>query len=88
MSEIVENLTRAKREYESAMARRGGVGVAKERIRNLLFNYFDQLLSAYIENKSLHEEVEALDTALREADEELKKTKKPKRGDAGGGGQA
>ena len=76
---MIEKLRAAEAEYKYAMARGSGIAMAKERMKNLLFNYFDQLLQAAIENEALREEVESLDAALKEADDELKKLKKPKR---------
>lgn len=52
-----------------------GVAVAKERMKNIAFNHYDQLIKALMENKSLNEEVDALDAALKEAEEELKTLK-------------
>lgn len=68
-------LAQAKMEYTSALARMGGVSVAKERLKNVLFNHFEELIDAALENISLREEVDALDAALKEADEELKSKK-------------
>ena len=38
---MVENLGRAKQEFITAKARNSGVAVAKERMKNLLFNYYE-----------------------------------------------
>ena len=48
-------------------------------MKNIAFNYYDQLIDAAKENISLREEVESLDEALANADEELKELKKPKK---------
>ena len=52
------------------LARSSGVSVAKERMKNLLFNYYDALVQAAVDNVSLREEVKSLDEALQEADKE------------------
>lgn len=52
------------------MARSSGVSVAKERMKNLLYNYYDALVQAAVDNVSLREEVKSLDEALQEADKE------------------
>lgn len=75
MNELIEAMSVARSEYQSALTRGMGVAVAKERMKNIAFNHYDQLIKALIENKSLNEEVDALDIALKEAEEELKTLK-------------
>jgi len=79
MKEIIEKMTNAKAEFIAAQNRGSGIAVAKERMKNIAFNYFDQLIDAAKENASLREEVAALDAALADADEELKELKKSKK---------
>ena len=81
LKNIIPQLKAAKKNYEAAQARMSGVASAREGMKNLLFNYFDELLQAAIDNEALREEVEALDVALKEADAEiqqLSRKKKPK----------
>ena len=78
MTDIIKEMTDAKMEYIAAQNRRAGVSAAKERMKNIAFNYYDQLIKAAQENISLREEVDSLDAALADADEELKKLKKKK----------
>lgn len=75
MNELIEAMAAARSEYQSALTRGMGVVVAKERMKNIAFNHYDQLIKALMENKSLNEEVDALDAALKEAEEELKTLK-------------
>lgn len=75
MNELIEAMAAARSEYQSALTRGMGVAVAKERMKNIAFNHYDQLIKALMENKSLNEEVDALDVALKEAEEELKTLK-------------
>lgn len=70
--EMIQNMADANAAYISAQARGMGVAVAKERMKNIAFNYYEQLLKAAQENISLHEEIDALDAALADADKELK----------------
>lgn len=70
---MYEELSKAKLAYDSAVASRSGVTVAKERFKNLLFNYYPALVSLAEENKRLTEENESLNAALQEADEDLSK---------------
>lgn len=68
---IHEELSKAKLAYDSAVASGSGVNMAKERFKNLLFNYYPVLVGLVAENKRLAEENESLNAALQEADEEL-----------------
>lgn len=70
--EMIQNMADAKAAYISAQARGMGVVTAKERMKNIAFNYYEQLLKAAQENISLREEIDALDAALADADKELK----------------
>lgn len=77
--EIVQNMADAQAAYIAAQARGMGVAVAKERMKNIAFNYYDQLRKAAQENISLREEVDALDAALADADKELKELRGKKK---------
>lgn len=72
MNELIETMNAARSEYQSALVRGMGVAVAKERMKNIAFNHYDQLLKALAENQSLNEEVDALDSALADAEKKLK----------------
>lgn len=74
-TEVIDKMKKAKSEYEFASARGSGMVAAKERMKNIAFNYFDKLLDALIQNDSLQEEIDALDRALADADNELKELK-------------
>lgn len=70
---MYEELSKAKISYDAAVVSRSGVNVAKERLKNLLFNYYKDLVALAEENKKLVEENESLNIALQEADEDLNK---------------
>lgn len=76
---LIETLSQVNNEYVAAQARGNGLTTARERMKNVLFNHFDEILKALIENKNLAEENEALDRALQEADDELQEIKKAKK---------
>lgn len=72
------NLTDAHIAYESAKARGNGIAGAKETLKNLLFNYAQEIIDDLGGQQALHykiadleAEVEALNGALDEADKEL-----------------
>lgn len=71
--EMINSLSSAKMELISAKARSSGVNVAKERMKNLLFNYYEDIIQFVLEAKSLQEEVEALEAGLEDSDNENKK---------------
>ena len=60
----------AKNTLITAKAANAGVSLAKERMKNLLFNYCDDLVNTALEYGKLKEEVESLETALEESDQE------------------
>ena len=72
------NLSDARIAYESAKARGNGIAGAKETLKNLLFNYAQEIIDDLCGQQALHDkiaeleaEVEALNEALDEADKEL-----------------
>lgn len=75
--ETIQAIKDAKFNYEAAVARGSGVSVAKETLKNLLYSHLNDFLKIYEENKELQEEVDALDAALKDAEEEAKAKKKP-----------
>ena len=72
-NEMISELVNAKNMLEVARTSGLGVNAAKERMKNILFNYCDDLVADAKECASLREEVEALEAALEESDEENKK---------------
>lgn len=82
-SEMILEIEKAGRELRSAKKRGSGVTAAKEKMKNLLLNYCDDLLALAEENKRLAEEVKVLETGLEDSDrendelrKEIKKLKK------------
>lgn len=69
--EIISKQAEAKQRFISAKASNSGINMAKEQMKNLLFNYFDELIDAAIEIGKLREENDMLDAALRESDREI-----------------
>lgn len=69
--EMLQSMADAQAAYISAQARGMGVALAKERMKNIAFNYYEQLQKAAQENISLREEIDALDEALADADKNL-----------------
>ena len=72
------NLSDARIAYESAKARGNGIAGTKETLKNLLFNYSQEIIDDLGGQQALHDkiadleaEVEALNEALDEADKEL-----------------
>lgn len=74
-AEKIEAISKAKHELISAKARNSGVMAAKERMKNLLFNYCDDLVNLALENQRLNSEIESLNVALEEADQEYNELK-------------
>ena len=66
----ISSLSAAKSALISAKASNAGVSVAKERMKNLLFNYYEDLIATALECANLKEEVESLEAALFESDQE------------------
>lgn len=73
-----ENLGDARVAYENAMARGNGISGPKETLKNLLFNYSQEIIEDLGKQQKLvdriaelEEEVAVLNEALAEADKEL-----------------
>lgn len=69
--------------YNGAVARQSGLSLAKERLKNVLFNNVKGILDVLGESakkdkqiKELTEERDMLDVSLKEADDEITKLKK------------
>jgi hypothetical protein len=86
--DIMENIGQIEFElkrYETALSTGLGVGKAKERLMNVLFNARNELVEAAKEGAGLHEQVDALNAALADADETiraLKARRKPGKAEA------
>ena len=80
--EKIDALARAKRELKAAIARNSGITAAKDRMKNLLYNNYEDLASLAEENNRLRSQNKVLNDALDGADrdndalrEELKEVK-------------
>ena len=83
--EKIKTLIKANMDLRAAQGRNSGVQAAKERMKNLLLNYYEDLIELAVLNQKLTTEVEILNGALEEADrdynelkQELKTLKKEK----------
>lgn len=72
INDIIEKMTNAQFEYKCALDRGMGVAPAREKLKNVVVNYYDEILAALKEIEGLKEEITALDNALEEADNEIK----------------
>lgn len=81
ISDIIQKMTSVQFEYKQALEHNMGVAPAREKLKNVVVNYYDEILKALKEVDSLKEEVAALDKALEDADNEIKalSSKKKKR---------
>lgn len=71
-----ESIADSQLKYASALRRNSGVAVAKDSVKNLLFNNMDTLVECVGEVAKLREENKCLQTALDDADAELNRLKK------------
>lgn len=71
IKEIRDALSSAVIGYKSAVSTSVGIGPAKEKLKNLLFNYRQYLVLAAVENVELKKENEALNAALVDSDDEI-----------------
>lgn len=69
-AEKIDALKRARMELVEARARGSGMVAARERMKNLLFNYSDELVAMAVENEKLKADVAMLEAALEEGDQE------------------
>lgn len=76
---IIKTMADVKAKYEFAKTCGIGVAAAKESMKNVAFNYFDQLQNIAQENISLREEIEMLNVALADSDKELKALREKKK---------
>ena len=75
MNKIIADMTMAKNQYELAKNTGIGLAAAKEQMKNVAFNYFDELLAAVKEGATLTEQITALNVALEDSDKELAELK-------------
>lgn len=71
IKEIRDALSSAVMGYKSAVSTNVGISPAKEKLKNLLFNYREDLILAAVENVELKKENEALNAALADSDDEI-----------------
>ena len=76
MDKIISEMKLAKDQYELALETGMGVDRAKERMKNIAFNYFQQLLECAENNQKLQEQADMLRIALEDSDKELLELKK------------
>ena len=69
---MIEELKMAKQAYDNALLTGIGVSRAKERMMNMAFNHYDELLQAAEECTALREENEMLRQAVVKACEDAK----------------
>lgn len=79
IDKIISEMTLAKDQYALAQSTNIGIPQARERMKNIAFNYFDELLDAAIKSKELGEQVDLLNIALEDSDRELAELKKKKK---------
>lgn len=85
MDKMIAEMTLAKDQYELALNMNIGVAAAKERMKNVAFNYFGELLEIVRKSKDLAAQVDVLNAALEDSDKELaalKRTSSKKKPDA------
>lgn len=68
--EMVAAMNAANEALIAARATNAGINAAKERMKNLLFNYYKDIVETANKSLTLEEEVAALENALDEMDEE------------------
>lgn len=71
-TEQIGELSSARMDLVVAKASGTGISIAKERMKNLLFNYYDDLINAAINSIQLSQDVQSLENALEESDQENK----------------
>ena len=76
MDKIISEMTLAQSAYNLAKETNIGLAQAKERMKNIAFNYFDELLEAAKNAQTLQDEVNMLNIALEDSDKELAELKK------------
>ena len=80
MNKIIADMTMAKNKYELAKDTGIGLAAAKEQMKNVAFNYFDELLDVVKDGTTLTEQIAALNVALEDSDKELATLKAASKG--------
>lgn len=73
--ELLEELWSAKRKYDSAVSSGQPTGSARERLKNLLFTYAEDIVEALRGAEKLTEENEVLQSELDDAEHEIDELK-------------
>ncbi len=76
MDKIISEMTLAQSAYNLAKETGIGIARAKEQMKNIAFNYFDELLETARNTQTLQDEVNMLRIALEDSDKELAELKK------------
>lgn len=63
-AKIISEMELAKQEYNYAQDSTMGIRRARERMLNLAWNYYDDLLAALKENADLQEQLDSMEAAL------------------------
>ena len=74
-NKMIADMTMVKNKYELAKHTGIGLAAAKEQMKNVAFNYFDELLTAVKDGSVQAEQIAALNVALEDSDRELAKLK-------------
>ena len=76
IEKMISDMILAKNQYEMAQETNIGLAQAKERMKNVGFNYFNQLIAVAQQVEALQDEVNTLNVALEDSDKELSELKK------------
>ena len=76
IEKMISDMRLAKNQYELAKETNIGLERAKEQMKNIAFNYFQQLLECAENNQKLQDEINTLNIALEDSDKELSELKK------------
>lgn len=76
IEKMISDMILAKNQYELAKETNIGLERAKERMKNVGFNYFSQLIAIAQQVEALQDEVNTLNVALEDSDKELSELKK------------
>ena len=76
IEKMISDMILAKNQYEVAKETNIGLERAKERMKNVGFNYFSQLIAVAQQVEALQDEVNTLNVALDDSDKELSELKK------------
>ena len=79
IEKIIADMKLARDQYEVAKLTGINISPTKERMQNIAFNYYDDLIDIASKYKEAAEEVEVLNAALADSDAELKKLRDKKK---------